>query len=92
MDTLRQQYLFCPQKHKDTYLLFALNDLAGCTAIMFTRTCDSTRKLALMLRNLGFGAVPIHGQMTQPKRLASLNKFKAGEECADRLPVGWFRF
>jgi hypothetical protein len=32
-----------------------------------------------MLRNLGFGAVPIHGQMSQPKRLGALNKFKAGE-------------
>jgi ATP-dependent RNA helicase DDX47/RRP3 len=46
---------------------------------IFTRTCDATRKLALMLRNLGFGAVPIHGQMSQPKRLGALNKFKAGE-------------
>ena len=31
-----------------------------------------------MLRNLGFSAVPLHGQMTQPKRLGALNKFKAG--------------
>lgn len=29
-----------------------------------------------MLRNLGMGAVPIHGQMNQPKRLAALNMFK----------------
>ena len=33
-----------------------------------------------MLRHLGFGAVPIHGQMPQPKRLSSLNKFKSGEQ------------
>lgn len=46
---------------------------------MFTRTCDSTRKIALTLRNLGFGSVPIHGQMSQPKRLGALNKFKSGE-------------
>lgn len=46
---------------------------------IFTRTCDSTRKIALMLRALGFGAVPIHGQMSQPKRLGALNKFKSGE-------------
>lgn len=46
---------------------------------IFTRTCDSTRKIALMLRNLGFGSVPIHGQMSQPKRLGALNKFKSGE-------------
>lgn len=47
--------------------------------IIFARTCDSARKIALTLRNLGFDAIPIHGQMTQPKRLASLNKFKAGD-------------
>lgn len=30
-----------------------------------------------MLRNLGFTAIPLHGQMSQAKRLGSLNKFKA---------------
>merc|ERR1719367_2232291 len=34
-------------------------------------------KLALMLRNLGYGAVPLNGQMSQNKRLGSLNKFKS---------------
>jgi ATP-dependent RNA helicase DDX47/RRP3 len=31
-----------------------------------------------MLRNLGFGAVCLHGQLSQPQRLGALNKFKAG--------------
>lgn len=79
VDTLRQQYIFVPAKHKDVYLTHVLNELSGSTSMIFTRTCDSTRKIALMLRNLGFGAVPIHGQMSQPKRLGALNKFKAGE-------------
>lgn len=79
VSTLRQQYMFVPAKYKDCYLTYVLTELAGCTAMVFTRTCDSTRRIALMLRNLGFGAVPIHGQMSQPKRLAALNKFKAGE-------------
>merc|ERR1711971_815354 len=30
-----------------------------------------------MLRNLGFSAIPLHGQMSQEKRLGSLNKFKS---------------
>lgn len=79
VDTLRQQYLFIPAKYKDCYLAYILNELSGSTAMIFTRTCDSTRKMALMLRTLGFGAVPIHGQMSQPKRLGALNKFKSGE-------------
>ncbi|VVB09865.1 unnamed protein product [Arabis nemorensis] len=33
----------------------------------------------LMLRRLGFRAIPISGQMTQSKRLGALNKFKSGE-------------
>lgn len=64
--------------HTDSVAALSLAELAGSTSIIFTRTCDSTRKIALTLRNLGFGAVPIHGQMSQPKRLAALNKFKAG--------------
>eukprot|EP00899_Mesostigma_viride_P026555 jgi/Mesvir1/7084/Mv09192-RA.1 len=79
VDTLKQQYLFVPAKYKDCYLVYLLNDMAGCTAMVFTRTCDTTRRLALMLRNLGFEAVPISGRMSQSKRLASLVKFKAGE-------------
>ena len=31
-----------------------------------------------MLRNLGFPAICLHGQMSQPKRLGALNKFTAG--------------
>lgn len=77
--TLRQQYLFVPAKFKDCYLTYALNELAGNTTIIFARTCEATRKVALTLRNLGFDAVPIHGQMSQPKRIGALNKFKAGE-------------
>ena len=64
---------------QDCYLAYFLTELAGATAIIFARTCDGARKLALLLRNLGFDALPIHGQMSQPKRLGALNKFKAGE-------------
>ncbi|GAA0157042.1 RNA helicase [Lithospermum erythrorhizon] len=48
-------------------------------SMVFTRTCDATGRLALLLRTLGFRAIPINGQMNQPKRLGALNKFKAGE-------------
>ncbi|GAM25412.1 hypothetical protein SAMD00019534_085870 [Acytostelium subglobosum LB1] len=79
-DTLMQQYLFIPHKHKDCYLAYILNELAGNSVIIFTSTCATSTKLAIMLRNLGFGAIPINGQMDQSKRLASLNKFKAGDK------------
>ncbi|KAJ3296044.1 ribosomal RNA processing protein [Rhizoclosmatium sp. JEL0117] len=78
VSTLLQYYLFFPFKHKECYLVYLLNELAGQTAIVFTLTCNSTQKLTLMLRNLGFEAVCLHGQMSQPKRLGALTKFKSG--------------
>jgi ATP-dependent RNA helicase DDX47/RRP3 len=77
--TLVQQYLFIPAKHKDCYLAYVCNELAGHTTIIFCATCASCQRIALLLRALGFPAVPLHGQLSQPKRLAALNKFKAGE-------------
>jgi len=80
VDTLLQQYCFIPHKYKDVYLAYILNELAGNLTIIFCSTCASSTKLALMLRNLGFGAIPINGDMDQTKRLASLNKFKQGQK------------
>lgn len=50
---------------QEAYLVYILNEMAGQTAIVFCATCASTMKTALMLRQLGFGAVPLHGQMSQ---------------------------
>ncbi|KAI3698797.1 hypothetical protein L2E82_42625 [Cichorium intybus] len=66
-------------KHKDCYLLYILIENPKSTSMVFTRTCEATRFLASMLRNLGLRAIPISGQMTQAKRLGALNKFKSGE-------------
>ncbi|KAF5189698.1 Dead-box atp-dependent rna helicase [Thalictrum thalictroides] len=79
VDTLKQQYRFVPAKYKDCYLVFILTEMSGSTSMVFTRTCEATRLLALILRNLGLRAIPISGQMSQTKRLGALNKFKAGE-------------
>lgn len=76
VDHLKQHYIFVPAKYKDVYLVHILNELAGNTFIVFCNTCPGTQKLALMLRNLGFSAIPLNGKMTQNKRLAALNKFK----------------
>ncbi|MCP9265277.1 putative ATP-dependent RNA helicase DDX47 [Dirofilaria immitis] len=77
VDKLKQYYIFIPYKYKEAYLVYILNEMAGQTAIIFCSTCVSALRTALMLRKLGFGAVPLHGQMSQAKRLGSLNKFKS---------------
>ncbi|KAG5683922.1 hypothetical protein PVAND_013180 [Polypedilum vanderplanki] len=77
VDKLQQYYVFLPSRHKDLYLVYIINELAGNSFIIFCSTCHSTVRVALMLRALGLQAVPLHGQMSQNKRLAALNKFKA---------------
>ena len=76
---LVQQYLFIPAKWKDCYLAYALDEFKGQSSIIFVATCNNAIRVALLLRNLGFGAVCLHGQLSQPKRLGALNKFKSGQ-------------
>lgn len=75
---LIQNYLFIPAKYKDVYLTYLINENAGKSILVFGATCNNVQRLALMLRNLGFPAVCLHGQMSQPKRLGALTKFKSG--------------
>ena len=76
VDKLLQYYMFIPLKFKEIYLVNVVNEMAGNSFIIFCSTCNATLKLALMLRNLGFTAIPLNGQMSQNKRLGALNKFK----------------
>ncbi|KAK7939055.1 hypothetical protein WMY93_002381 [Mugilogobius chulae] len=64
-------------KYKDCYLVSILNDLAGNSFMIFCSTCNTAQRVALLLRNLGITAIPLHGQMSQNKRLGALNKFKS---------------
>ena len=78
VSTLLQSYVFIPQKYKDIHLVHSLNEKAGQTAIVFTRTVNETQRVTYVLRGLGFSAIPIHGQLTQSMRLGALNKFRSG--------------
>ncbi|KIW10389.1 ATP-dependent rRNA helicase RRP3 [Exophiala spinifera] len=77
VSTLIQSYMFIPHKHKDLYLVHVLNELAGQTGIIFTRTVNEAQRISILLKTLGFSAIPIHGQLSQHARLAALNKFRA---------------
>ncbi|WVR00243.1 ATP-dependent rRNA helicase RRP3 [Kwoniella sp. CBS 9459] len=78
VSTLLQHYLLLPLKAKDTHLLYLANELSSSSMIIFTRTVNDAQRLSIILRRLGFPAIPLHGQMSQSLRLASLNKFKSG--------------
>ncbi|EMD89346.1 hypothetical protein COCC4DRAFT_195819 [Bipolaris maydis ATCC 48331] len=76
VSTLLQRYIFLPHKYKDLYLIHLLNDNIGHPTIIFSRTVNETQRIAILLRTLGFGAIPLHGQLSQSARLGALNKFK----------------
>ncbi|KAK3378865.1 P-loop containing nucleoside triphosphate hydrolase protein [Lasiosphaeria ovina] len=78
VSTLVQNYIFIPHKHKDTYLVYLCNEFTGKTIIIFTRTVLETQRIAILLRTLGMGAIPLHGGLSQSARLGALNKFRAG--------------
>ncbi|KAF4122268.1 ATP-dependent RNA helicase DDX47/RRP3 [Geosmithia morbida] len=78
VSTLLQHYLFIPYMHKDTFLVYLVNEFAGQSMMIFTRTVFEAQRVAILLRALGFGAIPLHGQLNQTARLGALNKFRSG--------------
>ena len=76
--TLVQNYHFLPNKYKETYLVYILTEFIGKKIIVFSSTCMNTLKMSILLRNLGFNAVALSGNLTQTQRIGALNKFKAG--------------
>ncbi|XP_071039788.1 probable ATP-dependent RNA helicase DDX47 [Parasteatoda tepidariorum] len=76
VEKLQQYYVFVPLKHKDVYLVHILNELPGDSIMVFCATCANTQRTAFLLRNLGFTAIPLHGKLSQAKRLGALQKFK----------------
>lgn len=80
VSTLTQNYLFLPHKFKEAYLTELINVNLGKSCIVFVGTCKGVIRAVLFLRNLGFDCVPIHGQMTQVKRINALSKFKSNQK------------
>ena len=54
-----------------------MNEFASKSIIIFTRTVNETQRIAILLRALGLGAIPLHGQLSQSSRLGALGKFRA---------------
>lgn len=52
-------------KHKDLYLVSLVNDAIGHSVIIFTRTVNEAQRVGILLRTLGFSAIPLHGQLSQ---------------------------
>ncbi|XP_066150236.1 probable ATP-dependent RNA helicase DDX49 isoform X1 [Euwallacea fornicatus] len=78
---IKQQYLLCPGYVKDAYMVELLRVYKGendnGNIIIFTDTCKNCHILSMTLNELGFENVALHSMISQPKRLAALNKFKS---------------
>ena len=78
VSTLQQHYIFKPHKDKDMYLVYLLTaPFAGSSCIVFARTIHEVSRVTHLLRCLGLGAIPLHGELSQSARLGALNKFRA---------------
>eukprot|EP01117_Protostelium_nocturnum_P020370 TRINITY_DN9122_c0_g1_i1.p1 TRINITY_DN9122_c0_g1~~TRINITY_DN9122_c0_g1_i1.p1 ORF type:complete len:516 (-),score=234.42 TRINITY_DN9122_c0_g1_i1:55-1473(-) len=78
VERLVQNYLLIPAKYKDCYLAYIVNEYSSNSIIIFASTRKDVQRLAFMLRNLGFSAIPLHGQLQQNQRYGSINKFSSG--------------
>ncbi|GAU36458.1 hypothetical protein TSUD_166240 [Trifolium subterraneum] len=79
VDTLQHQRYPPNMGRKVCYLAYTLTERTGRTSVVFTNTWDSSLRLALILKKLGFRAIPVTIYMSQAKKLESLNAFKTGE-------------
>lgn len=74
---------------QDCYLVSILNELAGNSFIIFCSTCNNAQRVALLLRNLGITAIPLHGQMSQVEPLTHTSQ-AVSQPNTFPAPVRWF--
>jgi len=77
--SIDQRMLISDNHHHKTKLLDALlRDVAVSQAVVFTATKKSAEDLTESLREQGFDAAALHGDMPQAKRTRTLDRMRAG--------------
>jgi len=77
VDTLRQSYIFLPVLMKELYLVHLLQQHPEISIIVFTAKRRTCQYVFQMLKQLEFSATPLHSALSQPERLASIQRFKS---------------
>ena len=77
VDTLKQYYVLAPVEYKEVYLVYILKKSDFTSFLVFCNKSAEAQRISLLLRNLGFTAIPLYGAMTQEKRFAAIQKFKS---------------
>ncbi|WP_319004497.1 DEAD/DEAH box helicase [Halobacillus litoralis] len=78
VENIEQFFVEIPEKHKFDTLTRLLDIHDPALAIVFGRTKRRVDEVADGLQARGFSAEGIHGDLTQGKRMSTLNKFKRG--------------
>jgi ATP-dependent RNA helicase DeaD len=82
LETIDQSYLVVEEREKFRHLVdfIRTNQKAKSQTIVFAATKQRADKIAYKLRQEGFNAVTIHGDLSQKQRDHAMHKFKRGSE------------
>jgi ATP-dependent RNA helicase DeaD len=82
LETIDQSYLVVEEREKFKHLIDFIrrNQNAKSQTIVFAATKQRADRLAYKLRQEGFSAVTIHGDLSQKQRDNAMHKFKRGTE------------
>jgi len=82
LETIDQSYLVVEEREKFKHLMdfIRANQKANSQTIVFAATKQRADRIAYKLRQEGFNAVTIHGDLSQKQRDHAMHKFKRGAE------------
>jgi ATP-dependent RNA helicase DeaD len=82
LETINQSYLVVEEREKFKHLVDFIrsNQKAKSQTIVFAATKQRADRLAYKLRQEGFSAVTIHGDLSQKQRDYAMHKFRKGAE------------
>jgi len=80
LDTIDQCYLIVHEREKFKHLCYFINSREKKQTIVFSATKQRTQRLAGELRQEGFKAITIHGDLSQKQRDNAMYRFKRGNE------------
>jgi ATP-dependent RNA helicase DeaD len=80
LDTIDQSYLIVQEREKFTHLCSLIRNRDKKQTIVFAATKQRTQKVAWELKQEGFKAITIHGDLSQKQRDNAMYRFKKGIE------------
>jgi ATP-dependent RNA helicase DeaD len=80
LDTIDQSYLVVPENEKFKHLCNFIRNKKERQTIVFAATKQRTHRLASELKQEGFKAITMHGDLSQGQRDSAMYKFRKGFE------------